>query len=153
MTPEAQDALKATERLHAALELRRKSIKTWYEYLDGKQPLKFATEEWSAFHKERFQGFSDNWCGVVANAAVDRMRIIGLRVTDDSNSGDVVTDDERTLWADWQRNELTSQSNQGFLASSVAKRSFTLVWAGADDETPEVTWERPDQAIAQLEQV
>ncbi len=143
----SEQALQMTDRLYAALVKRRPTIKKRYDYLNGIQPLKFATDEWKSFHKERFDGFSDNWCEVVASSPVDRLRIIGLRV---SGSTDVITDDERELWADWQRNELTSQSNQGFLASSVASRSFTLVW-GDDDDAPEVTWERPDQAIIEYD--
>ncbi|WP_332644071.1 phage portal protein [Aeromicrobium sp.] len=143
----SEQALSATSRLHDALVRRRKSIATQYDYLNGKQPLKFATSEWKSFHQERFKGFSDNWCEVVAQTPVDRLQIIGLRI---SGSADTITGDERQLWEDWQRNELTSQSNQGFLASSVAKRSFTLVW-GDEDDNPQVTWERPDQAIIEYD--
>ena len=139
----AEQALKQVNTLHARLVSRRRGIQKRYDYLDGKQPLVFATEEWGKFHKERYKGFSDNWVETVALAPVDRLRIDGFRLGD---SDSVVTGDERELWNDWQRNEMGAQSNQGFLASTVAKRSATLVWYGEDDG-PEVSWERPDQVI------
>lgn len=139
----AEQALRLTNDLHKRLTARRKGIARRFSYFDGHQPLVYATEEWRKFHADRYKGFSDNWCGVVANSPVDRLRIDGLRL---GGSTDVATSDERELWDDWQRNELTAQSNQGFLASIVAKRSATLVWAG-EDEAPEVSWERPDQMI------
>src|SRR3546814_4707830 len=93
----SEQALQMTDRLYAALIKRRPKIKKRYDYLNGEQPLVYATEEWKTFHKERFKGFSDNWCEVVALAPVDRLRIIGLRI---SGSTDVITDDERQLWED-----------------------------------------------------
>lgn len=138
----AEQALRITDRLYARLSSRRPGIERRYDYLNGKHPLRFATDEWKKFHEGRFKGFSDNWCDAVASAAVDRLRIDGFRLAE---SDGVVSGDEKQLWSDWQRNELGAQSNQGFLASAVAKRSATLVWA--DDEEPEVTWERPDQVI------
>lgn len=143
MATPAEQALALTNRLFAELTSRRPDIRKAYDYLDGKQPLVFATDEWREFHADRYTGFSDNWCEVVAQAPVDRLRIDGFRV---SSSTDLLTDDEKQLWSDWQVNELGAQANQGFLASTVAKRSYTLVW-GDENETPEVSWERPDQMI------
>jgi hypothetical protein len=77
----------------------------------------------------------------VGRAPVDRLRIDGFRL---GSPVDTVTADERQLWADWNRNELGAQSKQGFLSSTVAKRSAALVW-GNDDDEPVVTWEHPSQ--------
>lgn len=139
----AEQALKMTDKLFRQLAARRPGIRRRYDYLDGRHNLTFATEEWAKHNAERYKGFADNWCEVVAQAPVDRLRIDGFRLP---GSDDTATSDERQLWEDWQRNEMGAQSNQGFLASAVAKRSATLVW-GDDDEGPEVSWERPDQMI------
>lgn len=142
----AEQALQMVDRLYQRLINRRPTIRERYKYLNGEQPLVFATEEWKKFHGTRYKGFSDNWCEVVAQSPVDRLRIIGLRL---GGKTDVLTADERELWGDWQRNEMTAQSAQGFLASGVASRAHTLVWADDDDETPLVTWETADQAIVE----
>lgn len=137
----AAAALQWTASLYSTLTKRKDEIRGAYDYFEGRQPLVYATEQWRAFHEKRYEGFSDNWCGVVGRAPVDRLRIDGFRL---GSSTDVVTADERELWNDWNTNELGPQSNQGFLASTIAKRSAVLVWGDENDE-PVVTWERPDQ--------
>lgn len=139
----AVQALQWVNRLYGVLVHRRPSIRSHFAYLDGDHKLTYATDEWSKFHKDRYHGFSDNWCGIVAQSPVDRLRIDGFRLGD---STEVATSDEKQLWADWQRNEMAAQASQGFLSSTVAKRSATLVW-GDENDDPEVTWERPDQMV------
>jgi hypothetical protein len=134
----SQDALLWVNRLYKVLTDRRPDIAKQFRYFEGEQPLVYATPQWKEFHAERYSGFSDNWCAVVAQAPVDRLRIDGFSL------GDVRTAEERELWDDWKRNELPLHSKQGFLASTIAKRSATLVWGGEDDE-PVVTWEHPSQ--------
>lgn len=135
----AEQALTWVEKLHKVLAGRATEIENQFNYFEGKQPLAYATEQWRKFHADRYKGFSDNWCGVVGQAPVDRLRIDGFRIGDDA-----VTAEERTLWDDWKRNELPNQSKQGFLASTIAKRSSTLVWGDENDE-PAVSWEHPSQ--------
>lgn len=135
----AQQALEWVAKLHKVIGSRSKEIESQFNYFEGKQPLVYATEQWRAFHEKRYEGFSDNWCGVVGRAPVDRLRIDGFRVGDDAT-----TAEERILWDDWKRNELPNQSKQGFLASTIAKRSSTIVWGDENDE-PVVSWEHPAQ--------
>lgn len=139
----AKEALAWVDKLHQQLVNRRPGIEKAFRYFSGDQPLVYATDQWKKFHKDRYKGFSDNWCGVVGRVPVDRQEIIGFRL---GTSTDVVTDDEKQLWTDWNRNDLAAQSNQGFLSSTIAKRSAVLVWGDEDDE-PEVTWEHPSQVI------
>lgn len=138
----AEEALELADRLYARLDARRPDVEKSFNYLEGKQPLAYATEQWRDFHAERYKGFADNWCGVVARSPVDRLRIDGIVASD----GETPTDAERQLWRDLQVNDFDSQSKQGFLAATTAKRTFTLVW-GDDNDEPTVTWEHPAQAI------
>ena len=48
------------------------------QYFDGDQPLVYSTELFNDVFGDAFEGFSDNWCKVVVNAAADRIRIPGL---------------------------------------------------------------------------
>lgn len=137
----AEQATAWVERLHKVIVGRRPETEKQFSYLEGEQPLAYATDEWRKFHADRYRKFSDNWCGVVGRAPVDRLRIDGFRLSDPT---DTLTADEKQLWADWNRNELGAQSNQGFLASTIAKRSSTLVW-GDEDDNPIVSWEHPLQ--------
>jgi hypothetical protein len=139
----ADQALSVVNKLYTRLTGRRTEIDRAFAYFEGKQPLAYATDQWKKFHQDRYREFSDNWCGVVGRSPVDRQRIDGFRL---GSSTDVLTDDERELWDDWNRNELGAQSNQGFLASTIAKRSAVLVWGDENDE-PEVSWEHPAQVV------
>lgn len=143
----AKEALAWVDKLYKVLASRRPEIEKAFRYFEGDQPLAYASPQWKQFHADRYKGFSDNWCGVVGQVPVDRQEIIGFRL---GGSTDVVTDDEKQLWADWNRNELGAQSNQGFLSSTIAKRSAVLVW-GDDNDEPEVTWEHPSQVVVAYE--
>lgn len=139
----AKEALAWVDKLHGILSKRKPEIKKAFGYFAGEQPLAYASDEWKKYHADRYNGFSDNWCGVVGRSPVERLRIDGIRVGEDT---EIVDQAERDLWNDWKRNELGSQSKQGFLASTIAKRSATLVW-GDDNDEPEVTWEHPAQVV------
>lgn len=141
--PSGADALRQVNSLYAVLAGRRSEIERQFDYFNGKQPLAYASEQWKTAHEDRYRNFADNWCGVVARSPVDRLRIDGFRL---SEPVDGTSREERLLWDDWNRNELGAQSNQGFLTSTVAKRSAVLVWGNSDDE-PEVTWEHPSQVV------
>lgn len=143
----AKEALAWVDKLYKVLAARRPEIEKAFGYFEGDQPLAYASPQWKQFHADRYAGFSDNWCGVVGQVPVDRQEIIGFRLGEPT---DVVSNDEKQLWVDWNRNELGAQSNQGFLASTVAKRSAVLVWGDEDDE-PEVTWEHPSQVVVAYE--
>lgn len=137
----AGEALAWVTKLYDQLVKRRPGIKKAFEYFEGNQPLVYATQQWKDFHAERYQGFSDNWCAVVGQAPVDRLGIVGFSI------GEERTAAQRQLWDDWKRNELELQSKQGFLASTIAKRSTTLVWGDRATDEPVVTWEHPAQTV------
>lgn len=143
MTLTALEATRKVNELYFRLTRRRPEIKQQFEYFEGKQPLEYATETWKAFHQDRYKDFADNWCAVVARSPVHRLRIDGFRL---GGPTDVLTAEEQQLWSDWNRNDLEAKSAQGFLTSTIAKRSAVLVW-GDEDDAPEVTWEHPAQVI------
>ena len=127
------------EKLYNRIAHRSSSIETLEAYYEGKQPLAYASDEWRKFHQNRYAGFSDNWCGVVANAPAERLHVDGFKL---DTSTVKATDSESQLWRDWLDNEMDIQSSQGFLGSIVSKRSHVLVW-GDEDGEPVVTWEHP----------
>lgn len=132
------EARKWIDKLSLELLTRRGDIADFNEYYRGDQALKFASPEWRKHHKDRYAGFSDNWCGVVANAPNERLRVLDIRVGDKTL--------EKQFAKDWLRNDMDAQSSAGFLQSIIAKRSFVLVWRDEDGD-PEYTWEHPSEAI------
>lgn len=140
----ADQAQAKVKALYAKLDRRRPEVEEFDQYYEGDQPLKFTSAEWAAFHRGRYAGFADNWCGVVPDAQNERLAVTGLRV------GTSPTPAEKVLWADWQRNEMEAQSSQGFLQSLVAKRSAVIVWGDENDE-PDMSWEHPAQVYVEYE--
>lgn len=144
---DAREALKVTNRLFDKLANRRTEVSELMKYAAGEHPLKYATKEWSKEHASRYQGFSDNWCGTVAEAPTDLTKLSSFRVGTDA---DALSRDERELMDAWKVNDGEAQSMQGFLSARIAKRSYALVW-GDDDDEPVMTWERADQMIVEYD--
>lgn len=140
----AEQAISKVNRLHSRLSRRREDVEEYDDFYEGKQPLKFASREWSDFHKDRYTGFSDNWCGVVPDALNERLGITAIQ------AGEKRTSEDDALWRAWEENDLPAQSSQGFLQASTAKRSFVLVWADRDGD-PIVTWEHPGSTIVEYD--
>lgn len=144
--PAAAEALRLLHRMYARLEGRRPAYETQYEYLLGKHPLKYATAEWRRVNGVLYADFADNWTAPVVEAELERIEHLGIRFDRDRVSQEA----ERLLWDEWQKNEMASQSAQGWKSTLTNSRSFVLVWGvpGSDDET-EITWE--DGRNAELE--
>lgn len=140
---DANVALKMAEKMHSELSDRRADIERAERYYRGDQPLAYASDEWSELHRRRYREFSDNWCGVVGSAPSERLKVQGFRLESDSTGR---SGPERALRYAWESNDLDAQASQGFLQSTIAKRSFALVWGNSDDE-PVVTWEHPSQVL------
>ena len=138
-----EQAAEMASRMHKVLEGRRTEIQLREDYFKGKHPLRYASAEWQKFHGQRFDGFADNWCGVVASSPAERQGIVGFRIGEDL---DAMSDDERDLWRDWQLNDMDAQQAGGLLVSSWAGRSFVSVW-GTPSGEPRIRWEDPREVI------
>lgn len=144
MTPETQEALATVSRLARDLQWRQPDIRKYDDYYRGDQGgLAFASNEFKEFFRTRYKAFSDNWCGVVADAPTERLEVVGFR------TGDAETPEpDEDLWRVWRANDADFFSDQAFLDATISKRAFMLVWGNPDDEqTPRITWEHPAQAI------
>lgn len=140
---DASAALNLASKMHGDLVARRSGIDTAERYYRGDQPLAYASTEWSHLHRDRYRKFSDNWCGVVGSAPAERLTVQGFRLDAEGNGR---SSDEQALWRDWDANDMHAQASQGFLQSTITKRSFVLVWGNSDDE-PVVSWEHPSQVL------
>lgn len=127
---DASSALKVAEKLHGRLVKRRPFVLKTDEYYEGKQPLAFASREWSEFHKDRYAGFSDNWCAPVADASSERVQLLGVKDARLSR-----------LWDTWQANDGEEQFSMGSHATTVNSVSYALVWG---DEAA-LSWEHASE--------
>jgi hypothetical protein len=71
-------ARRLADQLCMELLARSNGIERATAYYRGKQPLRFASEEFRKYHGDRYADFSDNWVQVVADAPVERLTTTGI---------------------------------------------------------------------------
>jgi hypothetical protein len=106
---------------------------------DGEFKLHYASTDFRDYFADRYTNFSDNWCGIVADAPHERLEPIGIRLKGDEKGDDA-------LWELWREQDADALCDLALLDAIIAKRSYALVWGDEDDE-PRITWEHPSQAI------
>ncbi|MGH3602179.1 MAG: phage portal protein [Pseudonocardiaceae bacterium] len=140
-SPEARDALATMQRLTAELLQRQGPIQRRMDYYRGDHPLAYASEEFQRYMGDRFAGFNDNWTAPVVQTTAERLDVLGIRL-------DSALRPDEDLNRVWRANNAERGSSEVFVVGLAAARAFALVWGDPDDEeTPLITWERPDQAI------
>lgn len=138
------EARSLTMRLADELRRRQPDIDKNEGYYRGDQPLAFATAQFQAALGALFEGFADNWCGVVVDSTAERLAPTGVRLDDEDPDKQV----DKESWRVWQANSLDADFGLAAVDSLALKRSFVTVWGNPDDdETPEITFEHPSQAI------
>lgn len=142
MSDEAREAVTILNRLADELQRREKTTRMRLDYYRGRHKLCYASPEFSDYFAERFKGFSDNWCAPVASAPAERMTVQGIRIDDEDRQAD------QDLTRAWRMADCERGSSEAFVVMLAASRAYSLVWGNPlDEDTPSVTWERPDQAI------
>lgn len=137
LTPEQVLAL--AETLSKKIRDRRGAIAQHVSYYKGQEGrMKFASDEFREYFQRRFEGFSDNWCMPVAQAPVERITYLGMRLPG------AKTADEALARA-WERNEADRGLSEALLMMTIAKRSFALV-SPTPGKRARITFEHPDSA-------
>lgn len=139
---DASQALALTEKLYQKLIAQREQAERFDDYYEGKHPLKFASREWSDFHKNRYQEFADNWCGVVVDALNERLRVVGIQASPEHDR------QQAALWDAMRRAQFSMKSAQGFLQTITSSVSAAVVWADRTG-TPTLSWEHPSEMYVQ----
>lgn len=134
-----EQAVDILNKLVRELAERQSDIETLDKAYRGEFALHYASDDFQEFFARRYQEFSDNWCGIVADAPHERLEVTGIRLKGDE-SGD------SALWDVWRESDADALSDLAMLDAIIAKRAFALVWAD-EDENPRITWEHPSQCI------
>jgi hypothetical protein len=156
--PETQAARMLVMELSNGLDRRIGDVLRLQRYYDGHQPLKFATVEYRKHFGRQYSGFHDNWCAPVVDTTAEKLTVAGLRLgdardtLDDASGSDIARTADRDFARIWNANDGAQESSQAFIEACIARRSFALVWGNGDDEqTPEITFESPDEVIVGYE--
>jgi Phage portal protein, SPP1 Gp6-like len=140
ITTSRDEAVRLLDLLYRQLVARQGMLKLNSDYYDGQHPLEFATPQFAKYWGKLFSEFSDNWCGVVVDSKTERLVVRGVRIGQEAADKD--------FWRVWQTNGLDADSGLAFVDALAQGRSYVLVWGNPDDEeTPEVTFESPQEAI------
>lgn len=134
-----EQAITVLNKLADELRNRQTDIEALDEAYRGEHKLTFASEDFREFFAKRYDKFSDNWCGIVADAPHERLEPIGIRLKGaDKGDGE--------LWDSWRENDADAYADLAMLDAIISKRAFGLVWGVGDDEA-QITWEHPSQCI------
>jgi len=133
------EAVAILNKLADELRKRQSDVEALDQAYRGEHKLKFASEDFREYFGSRYRDFSDNWCGIVADAPHERLEITGIRLKGDDKG-------DEDLWDVWRQNDADALSDLAMLDAIISKRAFALVWGNEDGE-PRITWEHPSQAI------
>lgn len=133
------EAIEILNKLAEELRCRRTDVERFECAYRGDHKLQYASDDFSKFFEHRYDKFSDNWCGIVADAPHERLEITGIRLHGQEKG-------DQGLWDVWRRNDADALSDLAFLDAIIGKRAYALVWAD-DDGNPAITWEHPSQAV------
>lgn len=145
------DALVLAQKLWQKIETQRhahgvdeplnspRGLHGYLDYYRGVHRLRFASPEFQDYHLGRYQGFTDNWCAPVIDAAAERLNSLGIRLGEETREAD------RDFQRVWDANDAQRGLGEAVTVALAAGRSYGLVWGDPDDEkTPRVTFEHPE---------
>lgn len=127
--------------LEGALEQRAANVELFDAYYRGAQRIAFATSKWRDTYGSLFDELADNWCQLVVDAAVERLKVEGFRF------GPPGDDADDAAWQLWQANYLDADQSLAYTEACKSGLAYLLVLPGDEPETPRITVESPLQVI------
>lgn len=125
-----------------ALDARLPVVLEFDAYYRGHQRLRYATVKYREAFGALLTALADNWCQLVVDASVERLKVEGFRFGPDDQSAD---DD---AWAMWQANYLDADSGLAHTEASKSGVAYLMVLPSLrEPETPRITVEHPAQVI------
>ena len=113
---------------------QKRTAQAYEAYYEGEHPLQFATPKFREAFGNLFSAFADNWCQIVVDAPVERLKVIGFQVGGSPSE---------EAWAIWQRNGLDVESVVAHTEAGKSGRAYLLVDPNGGD--PQITVEHSGQ--------
>lgn len=121
---------------------QRDTIRSWWQYYDGEQPLYYVAKILEE-QQDRFPALTINWCEKLADMMDRRSIVEGFRLR-----GSDATEDN--LWEIWQRNDLDEGQSENTIAKLVTGVSYVMV--GPDDDGQAlITVETPESVAVEID--
>jgi hypothetical protein len=126
-------------RLNALLDERNLKTQLYEDYYEGDHRLAFAMAKYRQAFGDLFDAFASNWCKLVPDVTVERLRIDGFRFGGDRQG-------DRDAWRIWQANGLDADSVLAHTEAVKCGEAALLVQPGGGN-VPSITVEHPSQVI------
>lgn len=127
--------------LEDRLAAQQRGIRLFDDYYAGRHRMAFATEKFRDTFGDLFRALADNWCKVVVDAPVERMRVEGFRF---GEPGDMGSDDD--AWRVFEANHLDAFQTMAHTEAVKLGGCALLVAPAPDsDSEPRITIEHPSQ--------
>ena len=114
----------------------QKDVFMYEAFYDGNHPMQYETTKYREAFGRLFHAFADNWCQLIVDAAVERLKVTGFQV------GGKPSDD---AWQVWQRSALDVESVVAHTEAGKCGRAFLLV--DPNDGDPRITIEHAAQVV------
>lgn len=124
------------DNLLTRMNLQAIEAMVYEDYYAGRHPLQFATSKFREAFGGMFGAFSDNWCQIVVDSSVERLRVTGFQVNGSPS---------QDAWRIWQENGLDVESVVAHTEVGKLGRAFLLV--DPNDGDPVITVEHPSQMV------
>jgi hypothetical protein len=130
--------------LAARLDQRWNKLAVYDAYYEGDQPLHYATEKFNEVYGGLFHALSDNWCQIVVDSSVERLRVQGFRFGQQQEA-------DGDAWDIWQANGLDGEANMLHTEAVKLSEAYWLVSPPNGDGVPRITAEHPSQVIVAVD--
>lgn len=131
--------------LERRLDERRPRIDLYTDYFEGRHRLRYATAKFQQAFGGMFREFADNWCPVIVNAPVERLRVQGFRFGGSSDA-------DKEAWDLWQFNGMDAESTMVHREAVTCEEAYWLVEPPRNgSKFPRITAEHPSQVIVAVD--
>ena len=109
-----------------ALRAKSADYTTLWNYYDGNQPLVYSSARLRDLFRDINARFSQNWCSVVVDTAMDRINLSRFVVAENETA-------TQALNVLWESTEMTLDSDDAHLAALVTGEAFVIAWTNDDN--------------------
>jgi hypothetical protein len=133
-----------TARLYSQLMLRNRRTAKFERYYSGEFDTPWLPAEAQDDFKRIVHMTRSNYMGLVVEAMVERMNLIGFR-------REGAEDDDKDLWAIWKGNRISTQHNKGLLEAAIHGAFYYMVEPPSPrrPDMPRIYVESPTQCIVE----
>lgn len=136
------DPVKLADRCDQELDRRSGPLNRYWDYYRGEAKVLYATAKFHEAFGQLLNDVADNWCGVVIDSAVERLRVTGFRFGKDEPA-------DNDAWEIWQASQMDADQVQAHEEASITGLCYLLVEPPDDTDTglPRISPLSPLEAV------